>query len=73
MNFSTILIFAFVFTINVWSLIHDAKIFLNSCNNNGQADTKRITKLDRINLFVDVLLMIAMVAYLVFEFSRLGS
>ncbi|GBG94257.1 hypothetical protein LFYK43_07160 [Ligilactobacillus salitolerans] len=64
MKFSTIALFAFILTVDIWASIHDTKTFLAGTDPAGKPLSKRGKFLNKANLGVDVLLLVLMVAYL---------
>ncbi|GEN49236.1 hypothetical protein [Ligilactobacillus pobuzihii] len=72
MKFSTIAIFAFVFTVDVWALNHDIKNYRNKTDELGKASSKKRQTVTKINIGIDVFLMILMLWYLISIFSQLG-
>ncbi|HIZ96920.1 MAG TPA: hypothetical protein H9803_09515 [Candidatus Ligilactobacillus excrementavium] len=73
MKFSTIAIFAFVFTVDIWALIHDIRNYRNKTDELGKPSSKKRQMVTKINIGIDVFLMILMLWYLISGFSQLGA
>ncbi|MBN7274344.1 hypothetical protein GNF18_04135 [Ligilactobacillus pobuzihii] len=73
MKFSTIAIFAFVFTVDVWALNHDIRNYRNKTDELGKPSSKKRQTVTKINIGIDVFLMILMLWYLISSFSQLGA
>lgn len=73
MGFSTIVIFAFVFTVDIWALLHDIKHYRSGTDELGKPSSKRRQKITKVNIGIDIFLMIIMLGYLISEFSQLSS
>lgn len=72
MKFSTIAIFAFVFTVDIWALIHDIRNYRNKTDELGKPSSKKRQMVTKINIGIDVFLMILMLWYLISIFSQPG-
>lgn len=72
MKFSTIAIFAFVFTVDIWALIHDIRNYRNKTDELGKPSSKKRQTVTKINIGIDVFLMILMLWYLISIFSQPG-
>lgn len=73
MKFSTIAIFAFVFTVDVWATIHDLQHFFSRTDEQGQPSTPKRRTMTKVNLGIDIFLLVIMIGYLITEFNKLGG
>lgn len=70
MKFSTIVIFAFVFTVDVWALIHDIHHFRSKTDELGKPSSKKRQSITKVNIAIDVFLMVIMLWYIISGVSQ---
>ncbi|KRN80855.1 hypothetical protein [Ligilactobacillus acidipiscis] len=70
MKFSTIVIFAFVFTVDVWALIHDIRHFRSKTDELGKPSSKKRQSITKVNIAIDVFLMVIMLWYIISGVSQ---
>ncbi|GAW62881.1 hypothetical protein FC65_GL001084 [Ligilactobacillus acidipiscis DSM 15836] len=70
MKFSTIVIFAFVFTVDVWALIHDIQHFRSKTDELGKPSSKKRQSITKVNIAIDVFLMVIMLWYIISGVSQ---
>lgn len=71
MKFSSIAIFAFVFTVDIWAIVNDIKHYRSGTDEHGQPSTPKRRTVTKVNIAIDFFLLVVMLGYLLFEFQQL--